>query len=126
MQTNFLTPENSVSILRGTTKTLQVAVTEPDGSATNLTGAKLVLTVKSALYDDLPLIQKLTTVPAQAVITKPREGLVEFYFVPADTQGLVPRDYIFDVWLLTATGQRYAVVTPTSFVVLAGVTYLPL
>lgn len=126
MQTNYLTPENSVSILRGTTKTLVVTVTNPDGEMTNLTGAKLVLTVKRDLWDDLPLLQKLTTNAAQAVITKPREGLVEFYFTPADTQGLPPQDYIFDIWLLPATGERYAIVAPTTFKVLPGVTYLPL
>lgn len=126
MEMNYLAPGNSVSIIRGTTKTLQVSVANPDGTATNLTGAKLVLTVKGALYEDLPLIQKLTTDATQAVITKPREGLVDFFFEPRDTQGLTPRDYIFDVWLLTATGERYAVVAPTPFTVLPGVTYLPL
>ena len=124
--TNYLVPENSVSIIRGTTKTLQIAVNNPDATATNLTGGKLVLTVKTSLYDDLPLIQKLTTDPAQAVITKPREGLAEFYFEPRDTQGLSPQQYIFDIWFITATGDRYAVVAPTAFIVTAGVTYLPL
>jgi hypothetical protein len=124
--TNYLVPENTVSIIRGTNKTIRVTVTNPDTTATNLTGGKLVLSVKDGLYQDLPLIQKLTTDAAQAVITKPREGLVEFYFVPADTQGLTPKDYIFDIWLITATGDRYAVVTPTTFTVTPGVTYLPL
>lgn len=126
MQLNYLQPENSLSIVRGTTKTVLLTVRSADGTATNLTGGKLVLTVKEALYDDLPLIQKLTTDPAQAVITKPREGLVEFYFVPADTQGLVPKAYLFDVWFITETGDRYAVVPPTQFLVQAGITYLPL
>lgn len=125
MVTNYLTPENSVSITRGTTKTIRVTVTNPDGTLTNITGSKLVLTVKEDFYNDLPLIQKLTTDATQGQITKPREGEVEFYFFPSDTHGLAVKNYIFDVWLLTATGERYAVVPPTTLFVSDSVTYLP-
>lgn len=124
--TSYLAPENSVSILRGTTKTFVLTVTAPDLTPVNLTGGKLVMTVKKGLYEDLPLVQKLTTDSSQGAITKPREGLAEFYFEPRDTQGLSPMDYIFDVWLITSSGDRYAVVTPTTFRVLPGVTYLPI
>ena len=125
--TSYLAPENSISVIRGTTKTLKLTVTDSTGTAVNLTGGKLVLTVKSSIYDDLPLVQKLTTDPDQAAITLPREGVVEFYLEPADTQALVPRDYIFDVWYIAATsGERYAVVPPATFTVTPGVTLLPL
>jgi hypothetical protein len=121
----MLLPENSVNIIRGTSKTLLLTVSNTDGTYYDLTGGKLVLTVKSSNYDDLPLLQKITTSAAQAVITKPREGLVEFYLDPVDTNGLDPRAYVFDVWLITAAGERYAVVPESAFVVSAGVTYLP-
>ena len=126
MSTPILPPENAIVIIRGTSKTLQVTVYNPDGTAANITGAKLVLSVKTSLYDDLPTVQKVTTVPSQAVITKPREGLVEFYFEPRDTQGLMPMEYIFDVWLILPTGERYAVVPPSTLTVQPSVTYLPL
>lgn len=126
MAAPLLLPENSLSVIRGSSKTLALKVTNPDGSDYNLTGCKLVLTVKPTTYEDLPLVQKVSTVPAQSVITSPRTGDAEFYLVPADTQGLSPKKYIFDVWLVTATGERFVVIPPSTFDVQAGVTYLPL
>ena len=123
--TPYLLPENSFTVTRGSNKTLQLTVRNPDSTMTNLTGCRLILSVKLDQYEPLPLIQKLTTVPAQGAITKPREGLAEFYFVPADTQGLVPRNYIYDVWLLTADGEQYPVVPTSTLVLQAGVTYIP-
>lgn len=125
MATPMLSPQNTLVITRGTSKTLQLTVARPDTTYYDLTGGKLVMTVKGSVYDDLPLVQKLTTNPAEGVITKPREGVVEFYLVPADTNGLPPKTYIFDVWLITASGDRYVVVPESQFVVNPGVTYLP-
>ena len=124
--TPMLLPENSLTFIRGTTKTLRLTVTKPDGSLYDLTGGRLVFTVKGALSDDLPVLQKRTNIPAEGVITDPRRGIAEFYFVPADTQGIQPCTLIFDVWLITAAGERFCVVQRSSFVVQPGVTYLPL
>jgi hypothetical protein len=120
-----LLPQNSFSLTRGANKTLQLMVTNPDMTATNLTGSRLILSVKTDLYDELPLIQKLTTIPSQGALTKPREGLAEFYFVPADTLGLTPRTYLYDVWLITADNEQFPVVNNSSMVLQAGVSYLP-
>jgi hypothetical protein len=126
MSTPMLLPENSVTIIRGTSKTYQLKVTKPDGSFYDLTGGRLVWTVKTSLGDDLPVIQKRTNFVAEGAITVPRQGIAEFYFVPADTQGVQPCTLVFDLWLITATGERYCVVQRSSFVVQPGVTYLPL
>ena len=126
MTTPILAPENAVTMIRGTSKTLTVTVSNPDGTPTNLTGGRMVLTVKPNFWTDLPLIQKLTTDPSQGVITVPREGIAEFYLVPADTIGLDTKEYVFDVWLVTATGERYAVVPPSALLLTANVTYLPI
>lgn len=125
MAASMLLPQNSISIVRGTSKTLQVTVTKADGTYYDITGGKLVFTVKRALYEDVPLIQKLTTDAAQGVLTKPREGIAEFYLEPRDTNGLNPQNYIFDVWLITATGDRYVVVAEAVLAITPGVTYLP-
>lgn len=126
MAAPLLLPENSLSVIRGSSKTLGLKVTNPDGSDYNLTGCKLVFTVKPTIYEDLPLIQKLSTDAAQCVITSPRTGDAEFYLVPSDTQGLAPKKYNFDVWLVTASGERFVVVPKSTFEVQSGVTYLPL
>lgn len=124
--TAILSPENSLTVIRGTTKTLKVTVTKPDGSYFDITGGRLVFTVKCSIFDDLPTLQKLTTIPAQGAVTIPRQGIAEFYLIPADTQGMKPREYLFDVWLITASGDRFCVVPQSTFVVQPGVTYLPL
>jgi|GEM_PF-4314374 hypothetical protein len=122
----LLLPANSLTIIRGTTKKLQMAVTKPDGTPYDITGGRVILTVKQALSDDLPTIQKRSNVPSEAAITIPRQGIAEFYFVPADTQGIAPCTLAFDVWLITASSERYNVVPRSSFVVQPGVTFLPL
>jgi len=126
MSTPMLLPENSLTIIRGTSKKLQLAVTQPEGVPYDLTGGRVIMTVKQSLSDDLPTIQKRSNIPAEAAITVPRKGIAEFYFVPADTQGISPCTLVFDVWFITATGERYNVVPRSSFVVQPGVTYLPL
>lgn len=126
MTAPLLQPTNSLTVIRGTSKVLRATLTKPDGSYFDITGGRLILSVKCSVYDDLPTIQKQTTVPAQGSITIPRQGIAEFYLEPADTQGLKPRDYIFDVWLITAAGDRFCVVPQSTFTVQPGVTYLPL
>lgn len=125
MVTQMMLPENSITVIRGTSKTLLLTVTKPDGTAFDMTGGKLVFTVKEALYDDLPVLQKLTSNPTEGSITKPREGIAEFYLRPVDTNGMPPKNYVFDVWLITSGGDRFAVVPESTFVVSPGVTYLP-
>jgi len=119
-------PENSLSITRGSSKTIEVIVSNCSGTPANLTGAKVVLTVKDAATSQTPLIQKNSDFPAQAEITFPRLGKARFYLFPADTQTLALKQYTFDVWVILASGQRYAVILPTIFDVQPGVTLLAL
>jgi hypothetical protein len=121
----MLLPENSLTIIRGTSKTLRVTVTHSSGEVFDLTGSRLVLTVKEASCDDLPLIQKRTNVTGEGEIPAPREGIAKFYLKPVDTNRLVTKSYTFDVWLITPLGDRYCIVQESSFVVAPGVTWLP-
>jgi hypothetical protein len=125
MPTEMLLPENAIEIIRGTSKTLELLVVDEDGVAVDLTNGAIVFSVKKRTDDVLPLIQKKSTVPAEAEIVAPREGRARIYLIPADTQNLEVMPYVFDCWLLL-TGKRYAVVPPSTFLVLAGVTFLPL
>jgi hypothetical protein len=122
---SVLLPENSVSIIQGTSKTLQVCVVDIHGKPVDLTGGQAFLTVKRIIQDPAPLIQKSTRNPAQSIITVPRHGIVQFYFGPSDTQTLDPVDYVFDVWVILASGSRYSVVPPSVFQIIEGVTIIP-
>ncbi len=127
MTSALILPENGVEIISGTSKTLQVAVTDLDGNPVDITGSRIVLSVKLSSEDRNPLIQKTTDDPAQARLTKPQGGLAEIYFKPADTQNLDFRlDYLFDIWLITAAGDRFAIVPTNVFKVTDAVTRIPL
>lgn len=121
-----LQPENSVTLVRGTSKSLELLVVDIAGKAVDLTGAKIVMTVKAAVSDTTPLFMKSSDFPSQAEIPYPRQGKARIYVSPADTQNLAPKQYVFDVWVVLSSGKRYAVVQPSTFEVLAAVTVLPL
>lgn len=119
-------PENALVLVRGTSKTLELVITDADGKAVDITGAKIVMSVKAAATDAAPLIQKSSDSITQAEVTVPREGKARIYLVPADTQTLAIKSYVFDVWLVLVSGKRFAVVPPSTFEVQAGVTLLAL
>lgn len=125
MSQNVLLPTNSIQIIRGTSKTVQLTVVDSAGNPVDLTNGQAFLSVKRYVEDPAPLIQKSTRVPAQSVITSPRSGIVQFYFNPIDTQTLDPIQYVFDAWVILSTNARYAVLPPSIFEVVAGVTVIP-
>jgi len=123
--TSILGPENQIEIYRGSSKTYELEVLDGDSVAVDLTGARVVLTVKCSEMDPAPLIQKDSLVgAAQVDISHPKEGKAEIKFVPSDTQTMDVGEYIFDVWVVLASGTRGPVVLPSPFKIVAGVTVL--
>lgn len=123
--TSILGPENEIEIYRGSSKTYELHVTDSSEADVNLTGARIVLSVKCALSDPAPLVQKDSQVGAAEIdINHPIEGKAEIKFVPSDTQTMDVGEYIFDVWVVLASGTRGPVVLPSPFKVVAGVTVL--
>lgn len=121
-----LLPENSITITRGTSRTIELAVFDINDKVVDLTGAKIVMTVKLVATDANPLFMKSSEFSTQAEVVLPRQGKARIYISPADTQNLAPKQYVFDIWALLASGRRYAVVPPSIFEVQAGVTVLAL
>jgi hypothetical protein len=123
--TSILGPENEIEIYRGSSKTYELTVVDAESEAVDLTSARIVLSVKCALDDQAPLIQKDSNVGAAEVdITHPKEGIAEIKFVPGDTHTMDVGEYIFDVWVVLASGTRGPVILPSPFKVVAGVTVL--
>jgi len=123
--TSILGPENEIEIFRGSSKTYELHVTDSSEANVNLTGARVILSVKCSLSDPAPLIQKDSQAGAgQVDITHPLEGKAEIKFVPSDTQTMDAGEYIFDVWVELASGTRGPVILPSPFRVVAGVTVL--
>lgn len=126
LQAITILPENALTLIRGTSKTLELVVTDADGKVVDFTGGKIVMTVKASITDTNPLIQKSSDVVGQAELTAPREGKARIFLVPGDTQTMTAKQYVFDVWLVLVSGKRFAVVPPSIFEVQAGVTLLAL
>jgi hypothetical protein len=123
---SILFPENAITIIRGSSKTLKLTVTDETDAKVNLTGARLYFSVKVSERDPQPLFQKSSNNSAQAEITVPREGIALIYLQPSDTQNLDPHEYLFDVWVVLANGKRYPVVKPSVFKVEPGISFIPL
>lgn len=123
---SLLYPENSIVIVRGSSKTLELTVTDEDDKVVDLTGGRVYFSVKVSTSDPQPLFQKSSLVTTQAEITQPRLGIARIYLQPSDTQNLDPHEYVFDVWVILANGKRYPVVKPSIFAVQPGVSFIPL
>jgi hypothetical protein len=124
---SMLEGENTIEIVKGTTKTVSLSVVDGAGAIVDLTGARVILTVKCKITDTNPTLQKdsaVVVVPPQAAVTEPLAGKAEFYFVPADTANLTDGRYIFDVWVILAGGERYVVAGPGAFIVTSSVLVL--
>lgn len=118
-------PKNAVQVIRGTSKTFELTVTDESGGVVNLTGSRVIMTVKRELVDRNPVIQKDSAVgPTQVELSEPKAGKAKIYFDPPDTQTLDVREYLFDVWVVLASGKRYAVVPPSVLEIVAGVTVI--
>lgn len=72
---------------------------------------RLTFTVKKKVKDEVSLIQKTIT------------GSTLFHIKPEDTSGLSFGKYVYDVQLTTSDGDVYTIVVPTTFELLAEVTY---
>lgn len=110
----MLTPDNTITIYRGATKSLGLFVSAADGkTAVDLTGARIVFTVKKELSDPIPLFQKTSEVPQQVTIVSAKKGLARIFILPQDTRKLEIRQYIYDIWVKLASGDEYPIVVPS-------------
>lgn len=120
--------ENEIEIYRGTSKNFELTVCDDSGDPVNLTGARIIATVKCDVYDDKISIQKDSQVgPAEIeILTQSGDTLGQalIKFVPSDTQTLDPGEYVFDVWVVLSSGARHIVVGPDPFIIKRGVTVL--
>lgn len=124
--TDILLPKNGLTLIRGASKTLLLTVTAPTGKPLDLTGAKVVFTIKTRVDDERPILQKTSAVGAEAAITNAKGGVAEIYLVPADTKNLQIKQYVFDVWvILPAPGnEHFPVILPSVLELTYGVTAL--
>lgn len=117
-------PENAITVYRGQNKTLGVTVVNDHNIAVDLTGGRILFTVKESVDSTNPLIQKSSDDITQAALVSPREGRAHIYLSPTDTKNMAIKQYVFDVWFITADNKRYPVVLPSVFDLKPSVTVL--
>lgn len=102
-----------IKLTRGDTARFSVGIlNEISDSAYSISNNdRLTLTVKKKVKDEDALIQKTIT------------GATLFHIKPEDTSSLSFGKYVYDVQLTTSDGDVYTIVGPTTFELLAEVTY---
>jgi len=126
--TMLISPENYFQIIQGSSLALTLTVTDDKGKVFDLTGQRVIFTVKESPAARTPLLQKVSSVPEQILVSgrDARLGVATIFLVPADTASLRPGKYVFDVWALAMEGgARQVVIPPSEFEVVQGITVLP-
>lgn len=103
---------NAIKLTRGDTAILTVSLKNgmTQEPYTVAEGDVLVLTVKQAVRDTMPVLQKRLV------------GSSTFRIDPSDTAQLAFRRYKYDVELTTAAGDVFTVIGPAAFEILSEVT----
>lgn len=91
-----------IELIRGDSRTITIPITNPDGTAKNLTGCTVYFTVnatKEPVSDASAVIAKSTT-----SFASPTTGIATISLTNADTQNITPGSYYYDVQLKDASG----------------------
>ena len=106
-----------LTILRGSSKTLLLTVKDSGKNLVDLTGAKVLFTIKRNIEAAAELVRKTTDEALEAVLlTQSGDtlGQAHIFLTPSDTLTADPaRDYVYDVWVELVSGKRYAVIVPS-------------
>lgn len=109
---------DEIRFFRGEDAAYLIEVLDENRDAANLSGTVLTMSVVRTL-GGTPVITKSSTVSGEIDILFPEnEGRAKVYFVPADTLGLNPGDYIYDVWATLMSGKVITVIRPSRFTIL--------
>lgn len=103
---------NNITLTRGDSASISVALKNPDGTDYNLqSGDELLFTVKYNCITEDIIIQK--DISTDAIIN----------LIPSDTKDLLYGEYFYDVQLTRANGDVNTVIPPRDFIVAKEVTF---
>lgn len=98
-----------ITFTRGDDHTFAIAVTNPDGTATDITGATLRWTAKTNLGDtdaQAVMVKTSLTPPGSGItIDTPTSGLASLIFVPSDTLAFLKETQLFYDLQITSGGK---------------------
>ena len=103
---------NNITLTRGDSASISVALKNPDGTDYNLqSGDELLFTVKYNCITEDIIIQK--DISTDTIIN----------LIPSDTKDLLYGEYFYDVQLTRANGSVNTVIPPRDFIVAKEVTF---
>jgi hypothetical protein len=102
-------PYDSMELYKGSDRRLRVYVRDPNLGFVDLTGGRVIFTVKYSKSEVAVVFKKDTAIPAEGQLGAAKEGEAFFYIVPADTLGLQILQYVYDVRVILADGMTYTV-----------------
>jgi hypothetical protein len=106
-------PFYKIDLYAGDNKTYRVLLRDRDVNPIDVTGGIGVLTVKKYKTDTSAVIQKRTDTAGEGELGSADIGEMFFYLVPADTESLETRQYVFDVQFKAASGNVYTTMEGT-------------
>ena len=109
----YVNEDNSIHLTRGDTARISVSITnDVTGNEYEMNeSTTLTLTIKKREIDPQPLVKKVLT------------GSTSFHLLPSDTKNLSFGKYIYDVELVTESGDVYTIIEPSTFEILKEVTW---
>jgi len=102
--------ESEVLFYLGNNGTLKFTFYDEDRAPINLTGGVLTFSVKARENDTTAIISKVTSESAQGNIPVGTDGIVNFLLIPADTEDLRPKKYVYDVQFVDSNGKTFTMV----------------
>ena len=131
--TSINQPRNAIEIVRGSTQTFRVVVTDPTEDYFDFTDAsRVVFSVKESVGDAEALFRKEIGRGITFPDDNPRAGLIDITIDPRDTERLPFDEYLYDVWVIfpispapsppAAQDVRYPLIRVTKFLILPRVT----
>lgn len=133
ISSNITKNSNTIDLYQGESRDIELEVVEdiPDVNGVlaeqpvDLTGAAIYLSVRSKPSSPELLLSKNSTNTASIEInTPPTSGLVTIHMVSADTKFMFPGGYVFDVWVVLASGKSVPVIEISEFIIKEPVTKL--
>lgn len=113
---------NEIEIAQGSDFILDVTAVDENEVAFDLTGSTMTMEVKKRHQDSTALFTKSNG--TGVTFTDAVNGIAEIQIDPADTSGLDPGDFEYDIWLESGAIGKQQVVEVAQFKVRARVTVI--
>jgi len=113
------TAGNRVYLFRGDTYDAEITVYDEDDVVESIVGASIIWTLRKSITDGVTLQKKNTAAGGGADEIEDYDlgnGKFRLHILPADTVGIDPGEYVYDIQLTTSGGKVYTIITDRLFI----------